>query len=159
MSILYPDKVFYLFDKLIENPGCLYKMETSNPGSLYTRLNNYRDITGKAVYHWQKDQGLRRSDIPNIYAPRTENLTKALQHISLSIHFGIYLFTDIDKGLYSPKAMELIQELVKKQESQKLLIFADTKLDIPPQIDELFVSIRNKPTSADKGQPENRAIA
>jgi len=145
MNSLYPDKAFYMFDKLLEHPGSLFKISTPQPQKIYDRLDRYQDYTGRAFYFWKNGRGLYRTDIPNIYAPHTGNLVKALQHISFSIHFGMYLFTDVNNALHAPMVMKTIVELANKQsEQKKLLIFAGEDIDIPEQIDCHFTSIRHK---------------
>lgn len=134
-----------MFDKLLEQPGCLCKINTPQPEKIFNRLDRYQDYTGKAFYNWTKGKGLYRTDIPNICAPNTANFINAIQHISLSIHFGIYLFTDVDKALHEPNVVNAIERIINNNHNQKkLLIFAGEKLDIPSQIDQHFTTVRHK---------------
>jgi len=77
MTSFYPDKAFYMFDKLLEHPGCLFQIETPQPDKIYSRLNRYQDYTGRAFYHWKKGKGLYRTDIPHIFAPHTTDMNSA----------------------------------------------------------------------------------
>ena len=145
MKSFYPDKAFHLFDKLLEQPQCLFQLNTENPDSIYQRLSRYNHYTGKAFYSWNKDQGLYRADIPNIFVPNTMNIMKALKHISISIHFGIYLFTDYGNALNAPIAVDLIKEISENNNQQKkLLIFADHDVDLPHELSEYFTTIKRK---------------
>ena len=148
LNTFYPDKTFHLFDKILDQPGCLCKIETANPESLYQRLARYQDYTGKAFYFWKEGQGLYRADIPNIFAPNTGSLIRALHHISLSMHFGMYLFVDVGNALKSPIAVQMLEQLVRKQDNQnKLLIFAGGDMHIPEKLDSYFTTIRHKVAS------------
>lgn len=145
MDSFYPDKAFHIFDKLIKQPGCLYQIDTSQPEQIYSRLDRYQDFTGRAFYYWNKGQGLYRTDIPNIYAPNTDSFINAIQHIYLSIHFGIYLFTDIGRALHDPLVIKIIEHMQIKNNSQKkVLIFAEQELELPTHIESYFTSIRHK---------------
>ncbi len=145
MESFYPDKAFHMFDRLIKQPGCLYQIDTPQPERIYSRLDRYQDFTGRAFYYWHSGQGLYRTDIPNIYAPNTGNFINAIQHIYLSIHFGIYLFTDVGRALHDPLAIKIIEQMQSKNNSQKkVLIFAEQELELPTHIESYFTSIRHK---------------
>ena len=145
MDSFYPDKAFHIFDKLIKQPGCLYQIDTPQPERIYSRLDRYQDFTGRAFYYWNRGQGLYRTDIPNIYAPNTGSFINAIQHIYLSIHFGIYLFTDIGRALHDPVVIKIIEHMQIKNNSQKkVLIFAGQELELPTHIESYFTSIRHK---------------
>ena len=142
MNYYYPDKAYHFFDKLISRSACIYKIETPVPEKIYTRLDNYHNYTGKAFYSWKKEQGLYRTEYPHIYAPRTDTFVNALHHISLSIHFGIYLFSNFGDALQTPRAIDLITNLVMKSKEQKrLVIFAGRDLDIPKEVESLILPI------------------
>lgn len=138
-----------MFDKLIEQTSCLYKLNTPQPEEIYQRLDRYQDYTGKASYFWKNGQGLYRADLPNIYTPYTGNLVSALVHISHSIHFGIYLFTDVGNALQAPKAMKILADIAdKSNHHQKIILFAGQDLDIPYFLEKKFTVIEHKlPTS------------
>jgi hypothetical protein len=145
VNSFYPDKTFYIFDKLVDESGCLCKIETTNPEKIYQRLDHYQDYTGRAFYYWHEGEGLFRNDIPNIYAPNTGNFVKALHHISLSIHFGIYLFVDVGNALQSPLVIKMLEQIVRKQsEHEKLLIFAGKEIELPEQMSSYFTVINHK---------------
>lgn len=145
LNSLYPDKSFNMFDRLLNQPRCLCKIETPIPEKIYQKLESYQDYTGKAFYYWHEGQGLFRTDIPNIYAPNTGNFIKALHHISMSIHFGMYLFVDIGNALQSPLAIKLLEQIIRKQsEHDKLVIFAGSEIELPEQISSYFTVINHK---------------
>jgi len=145
LNSFYPDKTFDMFDKLLEQPGCLCRIETPNPEKIYKRLDRYQDYTGRAFYYWKEGQGLFRTDIPNIYAPNTGSFVKALNHISMSIHFGIYLFVDIGNTLQSPLVIQILEQIISKQsEQEKLLIFAGNEIELPEQLRKYFTVIKHK---------------
>jgi len=67
--------------------------------------------------------------------------------VALSIHFGIYLFTDIGKTLHSPLALKIIDNLTNNNSGQKkLIIFAEEGIDIPQQISHFFKTIHHRVT-------------
>ena len=151
----HPDKTFHIFDRLLSQPGSLCKIESDQPKVIYQKLSRYQDTTGKALYFWREGVGLHRIDIPNIYAPNTKSFIKALHHVSLSIHFGIYLFANIKNALHDPQAIKLIEQIANNQVgelnrssqqrgSNKLLIFVGNDLDIPEQLEEYFTVIRHR---------------
>ena len=134
-----------MFDKLVDQPGCLCRIETPHPEQIYKRLSRYQDYTGKAFYYWHEGQGLFRTDIPNIYAPNTGDFVKALHHISMSIHFGMYLFVDVGNALQSPLVIKLLEQIIRKQsEHKKLLIFAGNDIELPEKISNYFTVIKHK---------------
>ena len=142
MNRFYPDNAFHMFDRLVEQPYCLFQINTPHPEKIYQRLVRYQDFSSRAIYAWKSGQGLYRTNLPDIFAPNTGNLINALLHATLSNHFGLYLFTDIGKALHSPRAIEIINSLTSKNFShKKVLIFAEKSPDIPPQITQHFISI------------------
>jgi len=144
MIPLYPDKAFYMFDKLIEDDGCLFHLITSEPEKLFQRLSTYQNYTGKAFYYWNKGRGLYRTDIPNIYAPHTGNILNALQHISISLHFGIYLFSDVESALENPIAQKIMIDIIQKSKIQKkILLFAGQSVQIPIELEDDFTVIKH----------------
>ncbi len=133
-----------MFDRLIEDEGCLFHMSTNEPEKLFQRLTTYQNYTGRAFYYWNKGRGLYRTDIPNIYAPHTGNILNALQHISISLHFGIYLFTNTEDDLENPIAQKIMRGIINKSEQQKkILIFAGQNLTIPINLESDFTIIRH----------------
>ena len=145
LNSFYPDRSFQLFDKLLEQPGCLCRIVTPHPEKVYQRLDRYQDYTGRAFYYWHEGQGLFRTDIPSIYAPNTGNFIKALHHISMSIHFGMYLFVDVGNALQSPLAIKLLVQIIRKQsEHEKLLVFAGNEIELPEQLSDYFTVLKHK---------------
>jgi len=144
-----------MFDKLLEQPGCLCKIETTTPEKIYQRLDRYQDYTGKAFYFWKEGQGLYRTDIPNIFAPNTASFENALRHISLSIHFGMYLFIDVGNALQSPLVVKLLEKIIRNQsENDRLLIFAGTEIELPDQLSNYITLIKHKVADKRNTSPE-----
>lgn len=157
MEISYPDNICYMFDKLIEHTNCLYKLNTSQSENIFKHLDQYQTYTGKASYFWKSGQGLYRIDLPNIYAPHTESLQSALEHISRSIHFGIYLFTDVGDALLSPRTMKILVDLAdNNNQYQKVILFAGQDLKIPYFLDKKFTLAEHKSHSIELHRNESQ---
>jgi hypothetical protein len=98
-----------IFERILAAPGGLVVLEGGDSSVL---LNDFRAIarhTGQAVYLWQPDQGLGSLRDAQARVPGCQRLGNALRYMQQSMHFGVYLLSDLELPLSAMDATLLRQ--------------------------------------------------
>ena len=88
-----------IFERILAAPGGLIVLEGEDVAGLVDDFSAIARHTGQAVYLWQPDSGLASLRDAHARVPGCQRLGNALRYMQQSMHFGVYLLTDLELPL------------------------------------------------------------
>src|SRR5689334_9036425 len=91
-----------LFDRVLASKQSLVVLEADDPAAVVDQFRNFARRSGQSIYSWQDEVGIFSLRDSDMRVPGSKRVADALRYILQSMHFGIYLFTDISQHLRPP---------------------------------------------------------
>lgn len=88
-----------IFERILAAPGGLIVLEGGDSATLIGQFRAIARHTGQAVYLWQPDSGLGSLRDAHARVPGCQRLGNALRYMQQSMHFGVYLLSDLELPL------------------------------------------------------------
>jgi hypothetical protein len=127
---------------LVEGDRRLVMIGTQQSGHVLDLFQRYSRMTGKAVYHWAPDQGLKRLGIGHIPIPKTERSGEALDYIRSTKHFGVYVLDQFAPELQLASNQETLRQIAGSGGSQTVVLL-DAEPSVPESLAGLVIQVRH----------------
>ncbi len=130
-------------EKLITTDYKLIAIETS---SARKTVRNFTAMVrdGKAIYAWEKDEGLYRLEASHIHIPKTKTPEMILKHIKQSKHYGIYLLIDFQQHITQPDLYQLAKQITTDKSINKIIILINDYATYPASLLETLLITQEK---------------
>jgi len=126
-----------LFDRVLASKQGLVVLEADDPASVLDQFRNFARRSGQSIYTWQDEIGIFSLRDSDMRVPGSKRMADALRYILQSMHFGIYLFTDVAQHLRPPNTGILRQIGKAVGGNQRKIVFVGNGLSLPESLDEL----------------------
>ena len=127
---------------LVEGDRRLVMIHTQQSQHVLDLFQRYGRLTGKAVYHWAPEQGLKRLGIGHISIPKTERGGEALDYIRSTRHFGVYVLDQFAPELQVASSQETLRHIATDGGSQTVVVL-DPEPSVPESLDGLVIQARH----------------
>jgi hypothetical protein len=98
-----------IFERILDAPGGLVVLKGADSATLIGQFRTIARHSGQAVYLWQPDGGLSSLRDAHARVPGCQRLGNALRYMQQSMHFGIYLLSELELPLSAMDATLLRQ--------------------------------------------------
>ncbi len=130
--------------KLVQSKYQLAAIETNDSSRIKELLLEFSIKMGGALYYWSVNNGLYRLGMNHILIPRTETAIKAINYISNSNHFGIYLFEDYQEYFNKENINIMLLKVAAKDDNiRRLIVFAGKELTIPQLLTPIMLRVKH----------------
>jgi hypothetical protein len=126
-----------LFDRVIASKQNLVVVDTSDKTELLAHFRQLAVRSGQSVYLWQDDLGISSLREGEVRVPGSKRMADALRYILQSMHFGIYLFTEVEGHLRPPNIGLLRQIGRAKGGNERKVVFIGADLTLPDSLEEM----------------------
>lgn len=146
--------------RIIDSNYRLAALETPEIERLLALFKRLTLSTGRAVYHWTRDNGLYRLGIEHIFIPRTRAPADVLAYVSASRHYGIYLLDGFNGALGRASIQRTLSDLSELDDDvRRLVILIGTQLDIPQSLRPRVAVVRHNVRARHPKTPEPPSVA
>lgn len=130
-----------LFDRVLASQQTLVVVETVDAGQVLDHFRQYARRSGQSVYTWHDDVGITSLREGEVRVPGSKRMADALRYILQSMHFGIYLFTDVEGHLRPPNTGILRQIGRARGGNARKVVFIGGPVHFPESLDEMIERI------------------
>ena len=148
-----------MLQRVIDSKYRLAALETGEGSRLLSVFKRLTLTTGRAVYHWNPENGLYRLGIEHIFIPRTRVPADVLSYIAASRHYGIYLLYDFEHHLRKASVQRQLKTINQTEDDvRRLVIMVGNSVEIPDTLRRNVAMIRHnvRPHGANAAKSENR---
>jgi len=126
-----------LFDRILSSKHNLVVVETKDTTQVIEQFRQFARRSGQSIYQWQEEVGITSMRESEVRVPGSKRMTDALRYILQSMHFGIYLFTDVDGHLRPPNTGLLRQIGRARGGNERKVVFVGGSVSLPDSLDEV----------------------
>lgn len=142
--------------RLTESRFPLVYLESTEQDVLLSLFRELSRGSGKAIYQWNREDGMYRLDAGHIVIPRTQKPDNVLEYIQSSKHYGIYLLRNLGADIEQRVVADHLKRIAAAyNERPKMVILIDSGLNIPADLRPSVAHIRHVVNRA--GQEEQLA--
>ena len=127
---------------LVEGDRRVIVIGTCESRHVLDLFQRYSRLTGKAVYHWEPGQGLKRVGVDHIPIPKTERGCDALDYIRSSKHFGVYVMDQFAPELQTEPNQQRLRAIATGGGAQTVVVL-DSEPFLPESLDGLVIQVRH----------------
>lgn len=109
MDMPLPSSGHDVFERILAAPSGVVAVRSEDGVALLEQFRSIARHSGQAVYLWQPGQGLSSLRDAHARVPEAQRLGQALRYMQQSMHFGIYLLSDLELPLSAMDATLLRQ--------------------------------------------------
>lgn len=102
------------FEDVLEHDERILTIATQEPETTLRRFQSVARHSGKAIYLWYPDQGLRSLKVNDMGVPRSMRMVDALRYIANSRHYGVYAFVYFEAQI-NLACTEIMREISKSR--------------------------------------------
>ncbi|MFK7957518.1 MAG: hypothetical protein AB8B96_15570 [Lysobacterales bacterium] len=133
------------YDQLIEREENVVALHCED---VSVALKHFRVLcrhSGRSVYHWSPEDGLLSLKASDISVPGSRKLNDALRHVQQSMHYGIYVFSDI-YGHLQHRGIEHLRSLAESSDGyQKKIILLGQEIRLPGLLADCVYHVFEQP--------------
>lgn len=146
--------------RIIDSNYRLAALDTPEIDRLLALFKRLTLSTGRAVYHWTRDNGLYRLGIEHIFIPRTRAPADVLAYISASRHYGIYLLDGFHSALGRASIQRTLADISGLDDDvRRLVVLIGDRLEIPPSLQPRVAMVRHNVRARRPRTPEPPSMA
>jgi len=132
------------FDRVLASKRNLIAIETAEVAQVIEQFRQLARRSGQSVYQWQEEAGIVSMRESEVRVPGSKRMTDALRYILQSMHFGIYLFTDVGSQLRPPNTGLLRQIGRIHVGNERKVVFIGKSFEIPDSLDDLVERVTHE---------------
>lgn len=131
-------------ERLTDSRYPLVYLETNELDVLFGLFRELGRGSGKAIYQWNREDGMYRLDAGHIVIPRTQRPENVLEYIQSSKHYGIYLLRNLGADIEQRPIVDQLKRIAAAySERPKMVILIDNKLNIPVDLRPSIAHVRH----------------
>lgn len=131
-----------LFEAMLAADKNLVALHTSNAPLAMTQLRQLAMRSGQSIYQWEADIGLVSMRDATVRVPSTQRMGDALRHIQRSLHFGVYVFVDVERELQPAHGLLLRSISESRGPAARKLVFLGASFKPPTELIEAVEYMR-----------------
>ena len=104
------------FERIVSAERAVVVLETGHAEELIVQFRHLAQRSGQAMYLWREGNGLQSLREGGVSIPGCLRVGDTLRYVLQSMHFGVYLLTDMAPPL-SPSVQSLLRQIGRQQTS------------------------------------------
>lgn len=100
------------FDRILGADSPVVVLETEQSEVLVEQFRQVARRSGQAVYVWRRDAGLHSLREGDVRVPGCQRIGDTLRYVLQSMHFGVYLITDVESPMGTAE-LALLRQLAR----------------------------------------------
>lgn len=126
-----------LFEQVSEMEAHVIAVHAENVEDTLIHFSRLCRVTGRSIYHWDEQEGLKSLKETEISVPGSRRLTEALRYVLQSMHYGVYVLTGFERQLRQP-TINLLRQIARIRTGyDRKVVLLGTKVSLPSGLNDV----------------------